>query len=135
MATEMMQPNDYSNVQDDGLYYILNHRKHLIYVGESNGVRTRLSGHYRALMQGRHENKRLQADWNEQGGRDFSFNILELTPTKDRKELELHYIKVYQAEDPQFGYNGRKGFQPGNKGRGPAKVKNMLTRNRKAVNQ
>ena len=106
----MMRPNDYSNVEGgEGVYYILNHRKHLIYIGESNNVQTRLIGHYRALVQGRHINTDMQADWNEQGGQDFSFNILEVSPTKDRRELEKHYIKVYQSEDPKFGYNRRAG--------------------------
>lgn len=112
----MMQPSDYSNVQGDGgLYYILNHRKNLIYVGESSNIQVRLMGHYEALQQNRHSNKQMQADWNEQRGRDFSFNVLEVNPTKDRKKLEEHYIKLYQSEDPKFGYNRLSGAVPGSK--------------------
>jgi group I intron endonuclease len=96
-----------------GVYYIAHQPTGKIYIGESDAVRARLLGHHRQLTLGNHPNKDLQADWSHYGEPEFIFGVIDVTPTINRKQLEKHYIKVYQSEDPKLGYNHRPGGVPG----------------------
>lgn len=91
------------------MYCIANDITGRVYVGESTHVRTRMMHHYQWLCEGRHSNKAMQADWTRQGGCGFKFWPIDLHPTMNRIELEKHYIRIYRAEDPRYGYNRRPG--------------------------
>lgn len=59
-----------------GLYTIACIKNGCVYVGESDNVPRRLSAHKTKLRQGRHDNVRLQADFNQYGENNFNFSRL-----------------------------------------------------------
>lgn len=80
-----------------GIYVIENVTKKRYYIGQSVDMARRWAEHLAQLSQGKHHNKSLQKDFNEQGIKDFTFRVLEETPEDlDLLEREKHYISQYK---------------------------------------
>jgi hypothetical protein len=86
-----------------GVYCIYNTVNEKVYIGCSVDVEGRMRGHTVYLRQGRHGNRRLQADWNIHGEKAFLFTVL--IETKDISVWEKHYIAMMRATNPECGYN------------------------------
>jgi hypothetical protein len=72
-----------------GVYEIINHANNKSYIGESKAINMRWQDHWRKLRRNRHENKKIQADYNLYGEENFEYKILlELPDDKDVRLLE-----------------------------------------------
>lgn len=92
-----------------GVYYILNKCNNKMYIGQSRKVYTRFQQHYSALRGNYHSNIRLQLEWNIYGVKCFEFDVLTTFAGPrskwHRSEIEKIFIRTYQTEHIQFGYN------------------------------
>lgn len=64
-----------------GIYRIRNRVTGEAYIGSSVTVEYRVAGHIRALNDGRHENRPLQAAWTTHGAGAFAVGLLQTTGT------------------------------------------------------
>jgi group I intron endonuclease len=79
--TDFLQP---------GIYMILNKTNNKCYIGESDNVANRLSGHFRCLKRKKsHDCADLQKDWDLQKGENFSFQILFIGPEWSERSIRL----------------------------------------------
>lgn len=62
-----------------------------VYVGQSQNMESRWSGHRRELRQGTHYNDHLQNAWNKYGADNFAFFICE----EVSKEKRLTKREIY----------------------------------------
>ena len=99
-----------------GVYQIRNLANEKVLLGTSSDVPGILNRHKFSLRMGSHQNRALQADWNESGEDGFAFEILdELTPSEgaernyraDLEFLEELWLEKLQPYDDR-GYNVRK---------------------------
>lgn len=83
---------------------LVNNRK---YVGRTMQPRFRVRAHYNALISNRHNNKRLQEDFNKYGVENFMFQIIERNPGSCHASdtREAYWMKKYKSYLPEFGYN------------------------------
>lgn len=96
-----------------GVYFILNTVSLRMRIGQSGGIYRRMMTHYGQLMCGTHTNRALQEDWNSFGEHAFEFGILVTLPSpfylthqeSYLRELELHFMRVYQTKNPIYGYD------------------------------
>lgn len=97
-----------------GVYYILNRGNNKIYVGQTGAIASRFAEHVYHLNTHRHVNKRLQHDWDVFGAQAFEFGVLTNAPRDfrfdetrrtTRGRLEAIFIRAYQSDNPNFGYN------------------------------
>lgn len=86
-----------------GIYRITNTIKNKVYVGQSKNVYERRAEHFVALRRGRHPNKEMQRDWNE-NNRGFRFDVIELTTVDKLNEREKYWIDKLNTMEPH-GYN------------------------------
>jgi group I intron endonuclease len=97
-----------------GVFQIRNLSDGKVFVGSSMNLKGILNRHEFALKAGGHANKFLQRDWNERGGENFAFEILEeLEPREnldDRTELTFLEDLWLEKLEPygERGYNERK---------------------------
>ena len=98
-----------------GVYSIKNENTGAFYIGKSTIVKTRIAQHKRALEQGKHANKALQADYNR--GHAFRYEILFEVPNSSYgginvravlDGLEMWYILHTNADIT--GYNDKIGI-------------------------
>lgn len=79
--------NDYLQ---PGIYMILNTTNNKCYIGQSDNVANRLSGHFISLNQKKsHDCADLQKDWNLQNGGNFLFQILFIGPEWSERSIRL----------------------------------------------
>ena len=72
-----------------GVYEIINHANNKSYIGESKAINMRWQTHWRKLRSNRHDNKKIQADYNLYGEENFEYKILlELPDDKNVRLLE-----------------------------------------------
>jgi group I intron endonuclease len=89
-------------------YYILNKTNHRIYVGQTVTLHKRGLAHLATLTSNTHANHGLQADWNTYGRDAFEFGILvpgTRARGSDQESFEDIFVRVYQSDDPRYGYN------------------------------
>jgi group I intron endonuclease len=79
-----------------GIYKIINKVNGKYYVGSSNDIRCRWSGHKKQLKRNNHNNPHLQFSWNKYGPDNFEFVIVEETP--EDKLVEQHYLDIAKNE-------------------------------------
>jgi hypothetical protein len=99
-----------------GVYQIRNLANEKVLLGTLSDLPGILNRHKFALRMGSHQNRALQADWNEAGEGGFAFEVLdELTPSEgaDRDyRAELEFLEELWLEKLQpygdRGYNVRK---------------------------
>ena len=69
---------NYDDPIPSGIYALTNVSTGRLYVGSTKGFTRRASQHFRALEEGIHHNRDLQADWDaHDGASSYSFIILE----------------------------------------------------------
>lgn len=88
-----------------GIYLIANLKARRYYVGSTVTIITRVNAHLSQLRHNKHCNKRMQADWNAQGGEGFSPAVIELRPSDTVPQLRARetawiyrYHKAYTEE-------------------------------------
>ncbi|HEY0459339.1 MAG TPA: GIY-YIG nuclease family protein [Pyrinomonadaceae bacterium] len=100
--------------QPSGVFQIRNLQNEKIFVGSSLNLEGIFNRHRFALNAGSHQNKALQADWNEAGAENFAFEILEEIQPRENLDLkkELEFLEDLWLENLQpygeRGYNERK---------------------------
>lgn len=94
-----------------GIYVIFNKFNRKVYVGQSANLQERLRQHQIALMNNKHPNKELQADYNKCPG-DFEFTIILTCYLSQLNYYEKDFIRKYRSDDPRYGYNHTKGGGP-----------------------
>ena len=85
-----------------GVYAVLNTKNGQRYVGASVYIEKRFSGHIRRLQRGDHQNKKLQAAWDEFGN-VFYLEILEECSRTVHREREKYWIAT--LDSCENGYN------------------------------
>lgn len=75
-----------------GIYAIIHRESGRWYVGQSQNLRKRFSQHRSRLMNGSHENSRIQNAWNKYGADAFDFEILILAPVWMLDDIEQAYL-------------------------------------------
>jgi hypothetical protein len=88
-----------------GIYSILNTSNNKKYIGSSIKLESRKYKHFWMLLKQRHDNQFLQKSYNKYGKSTFIFEIIEECDPLILCERENHYIKLYNSNDPSFGYN------------------------------
>lgn len=96
-----------------GAYKITNTDNGKVYIGASTNLRDRRQQHDYDLRHGRHSNKEMQADHDENPDA-FRFDVIEFCDPENLTELERKYIAEYDSMNPNYGYNRESG---GNKGK------------------
>ena len=76
------------------------------YIGVSDNLPRRISGHLSLLTKNTHSNKLLQNDFNKFGITEFSFyEIKSDIQKKDCWVVEQEYMEKFNTRDPKYGYN------------------------------
>lgn len=92
-----------------GIYCIENLIDSKKYVGLSVNIIHRFYEHRSDLNANKHFNKHLQNAWNVYGKENFKFYVLEECAQDVLSEREKYYIKLFNLNDPDFGYNTNSG--------------------------
>jgi len=88
------------------VYLIKNKLNNKIYVGSTKKFKIRIIQHKSDLKLNRHNNSRLQYDWNLYGLDSFDFiSVEENIKPEQRYEREQYYIDYYDLNNPSKGYN------------------------------
>lgn len=95
-----------------GIYCILNAFSNKRYIGQSFNIKRRINGHKNKLIKNKHENKRLQADFNRNRDHFVFFTLEEINCATSELKSTLHkrevfWIKLYNSF--LRGYNQNKG--------------------------
>ena len=88
-----------------GVYKITNLVNYKVYIGQSINIVNRWKDHVHALNRNDSSCTLLQRAWNKYGEENFSFEILELCAEEQLDEIEIKYIEIYDALNPEKGYN------------------------------
>lgn len=88
-----------------GVYKITNIVNWKVYIGQSINLINRWKDHIHALNRNDSNCTLLQRAWNKYGQKSFSFEILELCAEEQLDEIEIKYIEIYDALNPDKGYN------------------------------
>lgn len=92
-----------------GIYMIFNEVNQKCYIGQSANIEKRWHDHLNALNNGNHYNTHLQNAWNKYGEENFTFSIVQECKPEELDELEILYIKQYNSNNSEFGYNHTSG--------------------------
>ena len=87
-----------------GIYYIKNIINNKIYVGQSIDIKTRLYRHKNDLRNNR-DSRHLQNSYNKYGEDNFEFVLLMECPVEELDFWEKYYIKLWNTNNYDFGYN------------------------------
>ncbi len=71
-----------------GIFLIRNNRNDKVFVGSSLNLPGIINRHRFSLERGLHANKALQADWNEAGGDNFAFEIVDELSASGHSEID-----------------------------------------------
>jgi len=88
-----------------GIYTITNTKNGKIYVGKSRRLYSRKYQHFTALKKNKHSNSYLQSAVNKYGIDSFVFAIMEYCVEENLGQREYFWIKRYNSDDREFGYN------------------------------
>lgn len=91
-----------------GIYVIRNTDNGKVYIGQSKNISHRRSTHIYDLKNNRHTNSLLQEDYNK-NPQSLEFKILCKCEEDDLDMLEKIYIKKYQSNKSEYGYNLQSG--------------------------
>lgn len=98
-----------------GIYCIKNIKNNKIYIGQTNDIDIRWKNHINMLKRNAHTNIHLQNAWNKYGENSFEFSVIyEATEDDNLNSLEKYYIKLYNTNDENYGYNltdGGEGYK------------------------
>lgn len=80
-----------------------------LYIGSSGRIGSRVVQHYRSLVNGRHDNQRLQSDFNLLGADAFRLSIIEECASEDRVIREYAIIKqLTESKSSLYNYTRPK---------------------------
>lgn len=88
-----------------GIYYIENKKDNKKYIGYSNNIERRFYEHRHKLKNKSHSNQYLQNVYNKYGLLVLDFYIIEVCKEDALQEREKYYIKKYNTNNKDFGYN------------------------------
>lgn len=88
-----------------GIYKIENLVNNKKYIGLSNNIDARWRSHRNMLNRNDHFNIFLQRAWNKYGEENFKFDIIKECSPSELSKKEIYYIKLYQSNNDNFGYN------------------------------
>src|SRR5271157_753469 len=80
-----------------GIYKIECVKSGTIYIGSSKGIEGRWKVHRRGLAKGTHHNTGLQAEWTEQGDRQFLWSVIEEVDAESLKTREQYWIDYFRS--------------------------------------
>lgn len=83
-----------------GVYRIVNHVTHSLYIGSSYRVGARMNSHRRCLITGTHKNDHLQRAWLKHGANAFEFEQLEACPEEQARAREQWWLDYYRSALP-----------------------------------
>lgn len=82
---------------------LINNKK---YIGQSQSIEKRWSGHRKDLENKNHRNKHLERSWEKYGKSNFEFTILEeIKDVEYLDDAEKYWIKHYETTNPEKGFN------------------------------
>jgi len=90
-----------------GIYKIKNTINGKIYIGSSKNIKLRWQQHKYALNHNKHHNIHLNNAWNKYGSDNFKFIIIEYVEPTMMLEREQFYVKQYNCNNHDNGYNVR----------------------------
>lgn len=88
-----------------GIYKILNKVNNKVYIGSAIDIKKRWRDHKWHLIHAKHHNSHLQSSFNKYGLDVFEFLILSECPVEELLIKEKEYIKLFNSDNNQFGYN------------------------------
>ena len=92
-----------------GIYMIKNLINGKVYIGQSRGIKNRISRHKSDLRKNKHGNSHLQFSWNKYGIDNFEFSIVEECEVENLNDREIFWINFYESVDKNKGYNQKTG--------------------------
>lgn len=106
-------PNNYT-----GIYLIRNLKNNKIYIGQSVDIKRRIQEHLRSAQpekyskkSERDSNTHLHLAMQKYGIENFSVNIIEECQKENLDLLEKKWIKIFNSNNPEIGYNETSGGQ------------------------
>ncbi|PJW18904.1 GIY-YIG nuclease family protein [Geobacillus sp. WSUCF-018B] len=92
-----------------GVYAIINRNNRKMYIGRSKNILARCEAHAWKLKTGNHGCDELQEDFDFGNQIDF-VALLEMpgASNEELKEMEQHFIYIFQTYDREHGYNKNK---------------------------
>lgn len=92
-----------------GIYMIKSKVNNKVYIGCSNNIERRFKEHKKKLVKNIHHNKHLQNHYNKYNKIDlevYNYTTVEnCTSIKELQKLEMHYIKYFNSENKEQGFN------------------------------
>jgi group I intron endonuclease len=88
-----------------GIYKIENIINNKVYIGSSVNITSRQYKHFWMLEKNKHDNIHLQNAYNKHGKSAFKFELIEECEYSELISQENHYINLYSANIPKYGYN------------------------------
>lgn len=92
-----------------GIYCIENTINNKKYIGQSINIYERFIYHKSHLKHNRHDNVKLQEEYNIYGLDNFKYYILEECTINNLDDKEKYYIQLYKSYINEYGYNIDKG--------------------------
>ena len=102
------------HAKKSGIYKIINIHTNRIYIGQAKPFKQRWYGHKCSLLNGKHQNKFLQNDYNkckqELGNDDFlEFHVLEVMENSTKKERnfkeEFYIASVFDKQEQCYNFH------------------------------
>jgi group I intron endonuclease len=93
-----------------GIYKITNLVNNKCYFGQTNNIKTRLSGHKSQLRGNYSPHEHLQRAFNKYTEDNFLFEVICYEDDPEiLDELEIEYINLFNTLDKNYGYNKKPG--------------------------
>ena len=88
-----------------GSYQIINRKNLKRYIGVAGNLRSREISHFSAMKKNKHQNKKLQKDFNRYGKCNFIFQIIEYCEKSEIDRMFLLERDIIKFINPKKLYN------------------------------